>query len=474
VGEKSTVNDVLWPAFIVKGNVRPFKLNPLPLAAAAEMVRLDPPVLVSVSDKLVLLPTWTLPNARLVGFGVSAPCATPVPESGMLKLEFEPVEVMLTLPLAAPVAVGLKSTVNVVLWPAVNVKGKVSPLKLNPVPLAAAAEIVRLVPPVLVRVSVSDFEVPTWMLPKARLVEFAVRAPCVTPVPESGMLKLGFAPFEVTLTLPLAAPLAVGEKSTVKDVLWPAANVKGKVSPLKLNPVPLAAAAETVRLVPPVLVRVSDKLVLLPTWTLPKARLVGFGVSAPCATPVPDSGMLKLESEPVEVMLTLPLAAPLAVGLKSTVNVVLWPAVNVKGNDSPLKLNPVPLAAAAETVRLVPPELVSVADKLVLLPTWTLPNERLVGFAASAPGITPVPESGMLKLGFAPLEVMLTLPLAAPLAVGEKSTVNDVLWPAFIVKGNVRPFKLNPLPLAAAAEIVRLVPPELVSVSDKLVLLPTW
>jgi len=96
-----------------------------------------------------------------------------------------------------------------------------------------------------------------------------------------------------------------------------------------------------------------------------------------------------------------------------------------------------------------------------------------VGFAASAPGITPVPESGMLKLGFAPLEVMLTLPLAAPLAMGEKSTVNDVLWPAFIVKGNVRPFKLNPLPLAAAAEIVRLVPPELVSVSDKLVLLPT-
>jgi hypothetical protein len=78
------------------------------------------------------------------------------------------------------------------------------------------------------------------------------------------MLKLGLAPFEVTLTLPLAAPLAVGEKRTVNDVLWPAANVKGKVSPFKLNP-PLAAAAEIVRLVPPVLVRVSDKLVLLPT-----------------------------------------------------------------------------------------------------------------------------------------------------------------------------------------------------------------
>ena len=79
----------------------------------------------------------------------------------MLRLGFEPLEVMVTLPLAAPLVVGEKSTVNDVLWPALNVKGKVSPLKLNPAPLAAAAEMVRLVPPELFRVSVSDFEVPT-------------------------------------------------------------------------------------------------------------------------------------------------------------------------------------------------------------------------------------------------------------------------------------------------------------------------
>jgi hypothetical protein len=79
--------------------------------------------------------------------------------------------------------------------------------------------------------------------------------------------------------------------------------------------------------------------------------------------------MLNLEAEPVEVMLMLPLAAALAVGLKSTVNDVLWPAVNVKGKASPLRLNPVPLAVAAEIVRLDPPVLVSISDKLVLLPT---------------------------------------------------------------------------------------------------------
>jgi len=94
---------------------------------------------------------------------------------------------------------------------------------------------------------------------------FVVSVPCVTPVPESGMFRLGFEPVEVMLTLPLAAPLVVGEKSTVNDVLWPAVSVSGKDSPLKLNPVPLAAAAEIVRVVPPVLVSVSGMLVLLPT-----------------------------------------------------------------------------------------------------------------------------------------------------------------------------------------------------------------
>jgi hypothetical protein len=44
------------------------------------------------------------------------------------------------------------------------------------------------------------------MLPNARLVGLALKVPCVTPVPESGMLKLGFEPLEVMLTLPLAAP----------------------------------------------------------------------------------------------------------------------------------------------------------------------------------------------------------------------------------------------------------------------------
>jgi hypothetical protein len=102
-----------------------------------------------------------------------------------------------------------------------------------------------------------------------------------------------------------------------------------------------------------------------------------------------------------------------------------------------------------------------------------LPNARLVGFADSEPAARPVPVRGMLKLEFEASEVRFTLPLAAPLVFGEKTTVNDVVWPAFKVTGRAIPLKLNPVPLAAAPEIVTVVPPVLVSVSDKLELLPT-
>ena len=287
------------------------------------------------------------------------------------------------------------------------------------------------------------------------------------------MLKLAFEPLDVMLTLPLALPLTVGLKTTVKDVLWPDVKVKGRVSPLILNPGPLAEAAEIVRLDPPVLVRVSGKLELLPTCTLPNARLLGFVVSVPGVTPVPDSGILRLEFEPLEVMFTLPLTGPLAVGLKVTVNEVPWPAGNVRGKLSPLRLNPAPLALAAEIVRLDPPVLVRVSVSDFEVPSSTFPNVRLVGFAVSAPGVTPVPDRGMPKLGFEPSDVMLTLPLTAPLAVGLKTTVNEVLWPAVNVKGKVSPLTLNPAPLAEAAEIVRLDPPVFVSVSVALELLPT-
>ena len=99
---------------------------------------LEPPVLVTVSESDLLLPTVTLPKPSVVGFAPSVPCETPVPDSGMFRVGFEAFEVMLILPLA-PVAVGgVNVTLKVVLCPAVRINGVVIPLMLNPLPLMLA------------------------------------------------------------------------------------------------------------------------------------------------------------------------------------------------------------------------------------------------------------------------------------------------------------------------------------------------
>jgi hypothetical protein len=85
----------------------------------------------------------------------------------------------------------------------------------------------------------------------------AVRVAGVTAVPVSGMAKLGFEAFEVTVTVPVNVPEDVGANFTVKVVLCPAVRVTGGVIPEMLNPVPAAATAEIVALVPPVFVTVS-------------------------------------------------------------------------------------------------------------------------------------------------------------------------------------------------------------------------
>ena len=101
------------------------------------MVTLDPPVFVTVSDRDWLFRRTTLPKLRLVGFAPIAPDARPVPESGIVRVGLDAFEVTVTLPVAAPVAVGLKVTLKVVLCPADKMGGAAIPLMVKPVPLIA-------------------------------------------------------------------------------------------------------------------------------------------------------------------------------------------------------------------------------------------------------------------------------------------------------------------------------------------------
>ena len=102
------------------------------------MVTLEPPVLVTVSDRDLLLPTVMLPKLRLAGFDPSAPAVTPVPVSGIVRVGVEALEVMVTVPVALLAVVGVNVTLKVAVWPEVKVTGAVMPLMVNPVPLIAA------------------------------------------------------------------------------------------------------------------------------------------------------------------------------------------------------------------------------------------------------------------------------------------------------------------------------------------------
>jgi len=100
-------------------------------------------------------------------------------------------------------------------------------------------------------------------------------------------------------------------------------------------------------------------LLLVPTLTFPKLRLVGVALSR-SVTPVPESETRAGELVAVLTTETLPEALPVTVGAKVAVKLVLWPAVRVRGSERPLMLNPVPVTVACETVTLPVPLLVRV------------------------------------------------------------------------------------------------------------------
>lgn len=183
--------------------------------------------------------------------------------------------------------------------------------------------------------------------------------------------------------------------------------------------------------------------------TLPKLNDTGLLLSCPAvAAPVPDNGMLRVEFEALEVTVTAPLTLPVAPGANFTVKLVLCPAVRVNEELMPLSENPDPLMATFETETLVPPVFVIVPERDWLEPTVTLPKLREVGLALSCPGVAaPVPETEIVSEGFDASEVMVTVPLADPVELGENVTFALAVAPAARIKGVAIPPTVNPEPV---------------------------
>lgn len=169
-----------------------------------------------------------------------------------------------------------------------------------------------------------------------------------------------------------------------------------------------------VTLVPPELVRVSCKVLVSLTGTLPKLKLDGVAASEPGVVADPESGKLSVEFEASLTMERLPLAGPPDCGLNLTLNVALCPAATVFGRVMPLMINPVG-AFACVMVTPRPPELVTVSCRVCELPTCTLPKLKDAGLGVSVPAVAPVPDNGTFTLGSEASLIMEMLPLTAPL-----------------------------------------------------------
>jgi hypothetical protein len=97
--------------------------------------------------------------------------------------------------------------------------------------------------------------------------------------PDNVMVAGEFVELLSTATLPDTVFGTVGAKVTLKVVLCPAVKVSVGVRPLVLNSAPVTVTLEIVTFEFPVFVRVTGNVLLLPTLTLPKLRLVGFAAS---------------------------------------------------------------------------------------------------------------------------------------------------------------------------------------------------
>lgn len=112
-GKKATLKVALWPGAKVSGRLSPLTPKPEPETVAWVMVTLEPPELVSVSGKVWLFPTGTLPKLRLEELAARAPAVTAVAESETPSEELEALLATESIPVAEPLACGAKLTLKV-------------------------------------------------------------------------------------------------------------------------------------------------------------------------------------------------------------------------------------------------------------------------------------------------------------------------------------------------------------------------
>jgi hypothetical protein len=118
---------------------------------------------------------------------------------------------------------------------------------------------------------------------------------------------------------------------------------------------------------------------------LPKLSLVGLSASKPLATPVPLRETVAEASDALLVIETAALKAPAALGAKTRVRGVLWPAIIAVGKVGALSEKYCVENDALLTVTEAAPVLDAVSVKVFVVPAVTEPKLRLAPLRDNVP-----------------------------------------------------------------------------------------
>jgi len=407
------------------------------------------PVLVSVTFFVALLPTARLLKASAEGLIEICACdAGTVPLRLILSGDPGALETMETVPVGLPADVGVSVAVNEAVWPGFRLCGGRLVI-VKPAPAIVAPVMDTGAVPGFDNVTEAEPLLPTETLPKFTLAGLAAKDPWV-PVPARATDTVESEALPVIVTLPEAAPAAVGVNVAEKGALAPAAIVCPTVTPVTPKPVPVGLTWVMVTAALPVFLSESVCVPVLPATVLPKLTVPGLALNVLlglAALPL----IVSVCGDPVALSVNpiLPLEALVVVGVNCTLKIVPWPAFSVVGRERLVVANPAPVSFAAVSVRLAFPLFVSVTLCVLVWPTTILLKLRDTGEIDSAACVA-MPATETVSGAFGALLITLRLPDAAPTAWGANWICTVVAWPMPTILDEFPDVTVNPCPETVA------------------------
>jgi hypothetical protein len=372
--------------------------------------------LVTVTSWLALAaPTATTPKFKALEESVTG--ALPVPVRLTFWGLFTALSVKVSVPVAELVAVGENVTPTMQLAPAARLAAQVL-LAIAKAPLIPMLEKVRDTLWRLVRVTVmAALVLPTATAPKFKVLAERVTGELVLlPVPVRFTLWGLFGALSVNVSVPVAAPVAVGVKVTPTAQLAPAAMLVPQVL-LAIAKAPLIPTLEKVRgtFCWFVSVTVLAELVL-PTATVLKLNVLADRVTG--ALPVPLRLTVWGLFSAWSVNVNAPVAAPVVTGVNVTPTMQLAPAARLAAQVL-LAIAKAPLVPMLEKLKAALPRFVSVTVLAALvLPTANVPKFKLLEETVACAMPFPV----RLTVCVPGSSTIVSVPEAAPTVAGANET----------------------------------------------------